>query len=184
MQGTALAAPLSNVVGSYVLDWPFIGAFSDARVVLLRYADDGLILGPSPSAVADALRLVEEMLVKHNLRLHPDPAKTSPAPLDLRRARVHWLGKDLDVHGVTTPWEEILNGLVRMVKVTAGSDTQRSRAREVLRDLILDPTSALARVEETLFVDAPEWLATFRGARKPWAGERNRLLNNFNLEFS
>lgn len=184
MQGTALAAPLSNVVGTHVLDRPFLAEFADASVVLLRYADDGLILGPSPSAVADALRLVDDLLGTHNLWLHPDPAKTSSAPVDLRRDAVRWLGKDIDVGGVTTPSEKVLKRLIRMVRTTPGSHAQRSLAREVLKDLILDPASALARAEETLLVDAPEWLPTFRGARKPWARERNRLLNLYNLEFN
>ena len=70
-----------------------------------------------------------------------------------------------------------------MVRRSPGTTAHRARARDVLRELLLDPTAVLTATEEQIFVDAEDSLPAFHAARATWASERNELLGRFDRSF-
>ncbi len=101
-QGSSVAPLLSNAVGAVCFDIPFAIGMG-GRALLLRYADDLLVLARDRGTASLALDLVKELVELHGFTIHPDPEKTSPEPVDLRTDTFIWLGYEVGRGGVRLP---------------------------------------------------------------------------------
>ena len=147
LQGSVVAPVLSNLVGAHILDIPF-AARHGSGVLLLRYADDMILLGRDPRAVDDALGDVRTLLGDHGLTLHP--TKTTAEVCDLRKGPIRLLGKDLCGGDVWTPrswWEA---RLTEAASFPPGSSGRVSRVAAVVNELQLDPLDVFDDIEPLL----------------------------------
>ena len=149
LQGSLIAPLLSNVVGHYAFDVPFARAFQRRRVLLLRYADDLLVLGDEPGFVVDALDVLHELAERAGLRLHPD--KTMDAPVDLRETRIEWLGKSIGAGTVRTPPHQLLKLWNAVTELDVDARASRRITTSALVELILDPHDAVLDLRAEAF---------------------------------
>lgn len=137
--GSSLAPLLSNLVGEFVL--------RDFRrrvgedVVLLRYADDMLLLGRSAAATAHGLVVLHELLDREGLALHPN--KTDSVARDVRLAGAPpklWLGAEIGASGVRLPDAKLERQTSKIVSATVGSDEHRNASACLAHSLMLGPS--------------------------------------------
>lgn len=95
--GAPLAPLLSNIVATLLIDRVVEVEFG-GRVVLIRYADDLLLLSDDRALVVEAVAVIEQSLLEASggqLVLHPK--KGTPEPVDLADGPLDYLG--LGLHG-------------------------------------------------------------------------------------
>ncbi|MCP4446462.1 MAG: hypothetical protein GY811_14115, partial [Myxococcales bacterium] len=119
-------------------------------VVLIRFADDMLILARTPGEAEEARALIGELLAvpKPGLKLHPD--KGHSIAIDLRRDRLLHLGKHLHGGQLVTPDEAIENHINRIVTSSIGSREFRSAVGAAIADLRLDRRARLTHLRRLL----------------------------------
>ncbi len=146
-QGSSIAPVLSNIVGYVIFDAPFALAMG-TRAILLRYADDLLVLARERAGAAEGLQLLHDLASRTGLALHPDPAKTSPEPIDLRGANINFLGYDIGHGGVRLSGENFDTVIERLRDTDPCNRRLWSRFVDAVLRLSLDPASRLDDLRE------------------------------------
>lgn len=100
LTGSPLAPVVSNLVGHHFVDRP-IRELLGNEVVLVRYADDILILARDPFRADQARDVVAALLGIADLDLHEENLVQDP--IDVYETPVTWLGKILHGGQVRTP---------------------------------------------------------------------------------
>lgn len=172
LPGAALAPLLAEIVAARVIHDDFDRVFG-SRVHMLRWVDDGLILGNDPCAVIEALAFVEAKLNAAGYELHP--TKTSRAAIDLRTDCMQFLGKQIGRDEIVTPLSRTA-GLIEELRATPPhSDAHHSAALMFRRELALDPTHALRHAMALASQRAPAHAYMLGAVDAEWAPVRNAL---------
>lgn len=142
-QGSTIAPVLSNVVGAACFDIPFAVEMAGRGVLLLRYADDLLVLARDRGGAEAGLDLLRGLAVAGKFQIHDKPEKTSPYPIDIRHDAITWLGYELG-HGRVRLSDAKFN---KMIERLASADPIEPRENgsfvEPLLRLVFDPASRL-----------------------------------------
>jgi hypothetical protein len=147
-QGSPIAPLLSNVVGAAVFDVPFASAMNGLGVVLLRYADDLLVLSVDRKGAQAGLTAVRALAAGANFEIHEDPNKTSPHPVDLREETIKWLGYDLGYGQVRLSDAKFAKMISRLACADPDDPTQSGSFVEPVLRLAFDPSSRLDELRE------------------------------------
>ncbi|MCP4444739.1 MAG: hypothetical protein GY811_05240 [Myxococcales bacterium] len=148
LPGSIVGPMLANMVAHTLVDLPMVKLMPS--VVLIRFADDMLILAQTPGEAEEARVLIGELLAmpKHELRLHPD--KGHSIAVDIRRDPLLHLGKLLHGGQVVTPDAAIENHINRIVTSSIGSWEFRSAVGTAIADLCLDRRARLDHLRRLL----------------------------------
>jgi len=175
LQGSVLGPTLSNLVGHALIDGPFAHVIGE-RALLLRYADDLLILARRAADGLDAIDLLHD-LVRPHFELHEEKT-TGSLPIDTTREPVSWLGKKLVRGEVVTTKAAITQTLARLRRVPQEDDKFTSHLQSALRLMLLDTKPAFERFMTRVgrLSVAHRWVA--EDLRGWWSNHRNRQLDH------
>jgi hypothetical protein len=142
LAGPSSAPLLSEIVGHHVVDRHFGDAWLQGAI-LLRYADDILVLGRTRRACRSMLREVVGRLEEEGFTMNAK--KSVVDPIDLRADELSWLGKTLHQGEIHTNPGRLFDQALRLDLNDIGSRIA------LLTELTLDPVesfrASLARVE-------------------------------------
>lgn len=172
LQGDVLAPLISNLVGTFTIDRP-LAEFPDPDVVVVRYSDDFVIFGSSPTKVVEAMDCIEAALKAASLRLHPDPEKTMRESRDIRVTPLLFLGKIVHGSKVYTPDDTLAGWASCLVTIDPISGFYDRRMREILNDFTPDDLKRLGYFERLIrTLGGIEARSRFRGIRDLWLRAR------------
>lgn len=147
-QGSSVAPLLSNGVGAVCFDIPFALEMKQAAV-LLRYADDLLILARDPRVARAGMDLVHALAEVWGFRVHDDPVKTSREPVDLRKDSFTWLGYELGRGGVTLPNAKFVDTVASLAALDPWDRRVRGTFIEAVMKLAFDGGARLDDLRES-----------------------------------
>ena len=135
LQGGPASPMLANVTASHVLDEPFRVVMED-RALLLRYADDFMIMARTAADAAEGLTTVDALL--NNARLVRHPEKGFGEPRDLMVTPTEWLGKTLHGGSVMTSDDKLRAWARELVLLPEGGAEFYQRVKQILAETVLD----------------------------------------------
>jgi len=147
LTGSVTAPILANLVADYYLARPFEAAMN-GEAVLIRVADDMLIMATSPTVAMRAVGVIDSLLRVPNLKLHP--TKGTGEPVDVRHQPLEWLGKRLHGSRVRTPERVVREQADDLLAMDTGSPEFRRAAHAAKAELRLDPADRLEYLTRTL----------------------------------
>jgi hypothetical protein len=179
LPGSTTAPLLSNLVADYVVGWPLEFKLG-SEVVLIRYADDLLIMGTSADAAINAVAEVVRLLARADICLHPD--KGLKEPVDVSRTPVEWLGKTLHGRSVRTSDESVRLYISELLDLDPGSVEFRQRVHSVLQELALDGEERVAFVVRRLSAACREHGHAFVQVGRGGVGQSGAAGDDYELE--
>lgn len=147
-QGSSIAPLLSNVVGAACFDMPFAAAMAARGVVLLRYADDLLVLARDRESAEAGLDLLRGLAMAAGFQIHDHPDKTSAHPLDVREETITWLGYELGRGRVRLSDAKFSKMVQRLAAADPSEPREKGSFIEPLLRLVFDPASRLDDLRE------------------------------------
>lgn len=149
LQGDVLSPLLSNIVGAHVLDRP-IARLASPTVTIVRYSDDFVILGSDPAEVEETMLLVEAVLRKASLKLHPSPDKTMKEAANMNVTPLLMLGKMVHGNSVYTPDETLEDWARGVVSLDPVSGLYRRKVIEILSRLTPNDLKRLSYFQDRI----------------------------------
>jgi hypothetical protein len=147
LEGSEIAPFFANLIGNHVVDRPFAElGLSDAKIV--RYCDNIMILATSPDEAVAVREGLVHALGAVGLRLHEDDLARDP--VDVRKTKVRWLGKEIHGGSVLTPKDKLDELVGKVLGYDVSSHAFKQAVRATLNELSLDPMSSRERVRQEL----------------------------------
>ncbi len=119
---------------SEVVFRPLVERF-DGQVWVIVFADDFLILGASAAVVAEAMDCIRILLAETGIgTLSSKPGKTLWTPVDLRKEKLTFVGKELHRNKFHTPYKKKVEW-ARQYRAKENPIDRRARALSILGNM-------------------------------------------------